>query len=179
MSSKHSLLGQPAPALSLPDADGSTYELKPGGQGKPMAIFFYPKAGTFGCTREVCGFRDALTEKVEFKDSGITVIGISPDPVPAIKAFATKHNVTYPMLSDESGEARKAYSISRRMMGLSEGRVTFFVDSEGVVRDVFDSVINFNGHISAISKALEVYNSQGKPTDAAAAAAEPTTTTND
>lgn len=40
----------------------------------------------------------------------------------------------YPMLSDESGEARKAYSISRRMMGLSEGRVTFFVDSDGVVR---------------------------------------------
>jgi hypothetical protein len=67
--------------------------------------------GTFGCTREVCGFRDALTgmlvichndprwptcyaEKVEFKDSGITIIGISQDPLPAINAFATKHNVT-------------------------------------------------------------------------------------
>jgi peroxiredoxin len=46
MSSKHPLLGQPAPVLSLPNADGSPYELKPG-QGKPMAIFFYPKAGTF------------------------------------------------------------------------------------------------------------------------------------
>jgi peroxiredoxin len=40
------------------------------------------------------------------------------------------------MLSDESGEARKAYSVSRGLMGLSEGRVTFFIDSQGVVRYV-------------------------------------------
>ncbi|KAH9990799.1 peroxiredoxin Q, partial [Russula vinacea] len=157
MSSKHPLVGQSPPVVSLPNADGTTYELKPG-QGKPTAVFFYPKAGTFGCTREVCAFRDALTEKVEFKDSGITVVGISPDPIAAIKDFATKHDVTYPMLSDESGEARKAYSVGRGLMGLTEGRVTFFVDSEGVVRDVFDSVINFSGHIKAVSRALEEYN---------------------
>ena len=82
--SNHPLLGKPAPALSLPNADGANYELKPGGQGKPTAVFFYPKAGacpgfpadplvlryltirgihtgTFGCTKEVCAFRDALT----------------------------------------------------------------------------------------------------------------------
>jgi hypothetical protein len=45
MSSKHPLVGNPAPALSLPNADGTTYELKPGGEGKPTAVFFYPKAG--------------------------------------------------------------------------------------------------------------------------------------
>ena len=82
MSSKHPLIGKPAPVLSLPNADGTTYELKPGAEGKPTAVFFYPKAGafpcslltrsvchltwgpcigTYGCTREVCGFRDALT----------------------------------------------------------------------------------------------------------------------
>ena len=43
--SNHPLLGKPAPALSLPNADGTSYELKPGGQGKPTAVFFYPKAG--------------------------------------------------------------------------------------------------------------------------------------
>ncbi|KAI0304373.1 peroxiredoxin Q [Multifurca ochricompacta] len=169
----HPLLGNPAPSLSLLNADGTTYELKPGAQGTPTAVFFYPKAGTYGCTREVCAFRDALAEKVEFKDSGITVVGISPDPVVAIKAFVTKHDVTYPMLSDESGVARKAYSVSRGLMGLSEGRVTFFIDSQGVVRDVFDSVINFNGHIKAVTRALEEYRSQSKPADAAAAAEVP------
>lgn len=167
--SKHTLLGQPAPALSLPDANGTTYELKPGAQGKPTAVFFYPKAGTYGCTREVCAFRDALVENVDFKDSGITVVGISADPVPAIKAFVAKHGVTYPMLSDESGEARKAYHVSRGLMGLSEGRVTFFIGSDGIVRDVFDSVINYNGHIKAVTQALEEYRSKGVPADAAAA----------
>jgi peroxiredoxin Q/BCP len=164
--SKHSLLGKPAPALSLPNSDGTTYELKPGAQGKPTAVFFYPKAGTYGCTREVCAFRDALAENVDFKDSGITVVGISADAVPAIKAFVAQHGVTYPMLSDESGEARKAYSVSRGLMGLSEGRVTFFVDSDGVVRDVFDSVMNYNGHIKAVTQALEKYRSKGVPVDA-------------
>ena len=97
------------------------------------------------------------------------------------------------MLSDESGEARKAYSVSRGLMGLSEGRVTFFVDSQGVVRyvlglspcllskiltfvrsEVFDSVINFNGHIKAVSRALEDYKNTGKPVETAAPADAPT-----
>ncbi|KAI9509225.1 peroxiredoxin Q [Russula earlei] len=157
MSTRHSLIGKLAPAFSLPNVNGSPYEFKPGANGKPTAVFFYPKAGTYGCTREVCGFRDALTEKVEFKDSGIQIIGISHDSVATIKAFAAKHDVTYPMLSDESGVARKAYSVSRGLMGLSEGRVTFFIDSKGVVREVFDSVIDFSGHIKAVSRALEQY----------------------
>jgi peroxiredoxin Q/BCP len=131
--SKHPLLGQTAPTLSLPNADGTTYEFKPGASGKPAAVFFYPKAGafsgqfvtlvsyrgdhtdTYGCTKEVCGFRDAMngtlrrrarthdnrdvvtnwfTEQVDFKDSGITLVGISGDPVPAIKAFSEKYSVT-------------------------------------------------------------------------------------
>ncbi|KAI0284039.1 peroxiredoxin Q [Russula aff. rugulosa BPL654] len=170
--STHPLLGKPAPVVSLPNADGTTYELKPGAEGKPTAVFFYPKAGTYGCTREVCGFRDALTEKVEFKDTGVTVVGISADPVPAIKDFATKHNVTYPMLSDESGEARKAYSVGRGLMGLSEGRVTFFIDSQGVVREVYDSVINFSGHIKSISRALEEYRKASNPAETPVAAEE-------
>ena len=45
--SKHTLIGQPAPVLSLPNSDGTTYELKPGAEGKPTAVFFYPKAGAF------------------------------------------------------------------------------------------------------------------------------------
>jgi len=168
--SKHPLVGKPAPALSLPNADGTTFDYKPGTDGKPTAIFFYPAAGTYGCTREVCSFRDALTEKVEFKDSGIHVIGIAPDPVAAVKAFATQYDVTYPMLSDASGEARKAYSVGRGMMGLSEGRVTFFVDSGGIVRDTFDSVINYNGHVKAVSRALEQYRSESKSASTSAGA---------
>jgi hypothetical protein len=45
--SNHPLTGKPAPVLSLPNADGTTYELKPGAEGKPTAVFFYPKAGAY------------------------------------------------------------------------------------------------------------------------------------
>jgi thioredoxin-dependent peroxiredoxin len=93
------------------------------------------------------------------------------------------------MLSDESGEARKAYSVPRGMMGLTEGRVTFFIDSQGVVRyvsfkcledprvdrdhrcsETFDSVMNFNGHIKAVSRALEQYRAKDAGQPAAAEA---------
>jgi|SRR5712671_1535713 len=47
--SKHQLVGKPAPALSLPNADGTTFDYKPGADGKPTAIFFYPAAGPFPC----------------------------------------------------------------------------------------------------------------------------------
>jgi len=140
MSPKHPLVGQPAPVISLPNADGTTYELKPGVQGKPTAVFFYPQAGAFflptcgytlfwrlviwGMDRHLwlhersllfpgCAHWSVISwvherkrktnksvggwvhlEKVEFKDSGITVVGIAPNSVAAVKAFATKHNVT-------------------------------------------------------------------------------------
>ena len=84
----HPLVGKPAPAISLPAADGETYTLTPGAKGVPVALFFYPKSGTrltssllsaeaadpwtvltltltahagsYGCTKEACQFRDAL-----------------------------------------------------------------------------------------------------------------------
>jgi len=49
MSPKHPLIGQSAPVVSLPNADDTTYELKPGAEGNPTAVFFYPAAGAFPC----------------------------------------------------------------------------------------------------------------------------------
>ena len=91
-------------------------------------------AGTYGCTREVCAFRDALSgssfpliyvpwtnecvcadgrlhlEKVEFKDSGITIVGIAPDSIAAVKTFATKHNVTVRELRSSPSRVLHVYS---------------------------------------------------------------------
>ena len=95
------------------------------------------------------------------------------------------------MLSDQSGEGRKAYSVPRSLMGLAPGRITFFIDSQGVVRyvtftlrlwrspgrdprhsEVYDSLLDFNGHVKAVSQALERYKDAGKPGNTAAAASE-------
>ncbi|KAI0061622.1 AhpC-TSA-domain-containing protein [Artomyces pyxidatus] len=149
------LIGKTAPTLTLPSSDGSTFTFTPGTQGAPVALFFYPKAGSYGCTKEVCQFRDALVDQDSFKKSNIHIIGISPDPVDELKTFAEKQKVTYPMLSDQAGEARRTYGVGKALFGMSEARVTFFIDEHGVVRDALDATINFGAHVKFVSKWLD------------------------
>ncbi|EIW81373.1 thioredoxin-like protein [Coniophora puteana RWD-64-598 SS2] len=89
----HPLVGKAAPSFAIPDSDGNTYEFKPG-QGKPIALFFYPESGSYGCTREACQFRDALAEKEIYKRSNVQVVGVSPDSVKKQKEFVEKQKLT-------------------------------------------------------------------------------------
>ena len=66
-------------------------------KGKPVVLFFYPRADTPGCTIESCGFRDAFTK---FKKAGIVVLGISRDTVKAQKKFKDKYDLPYDLLAD-------------------------------------------------------------------------------
>lgn len=111
----NSLIGKAAPSLTLPNYNGEPYTINPGKDGVPIALFFYPKAGSFGCTKEACQFRDALAgkrkrmangdwknmlnpswspEKDVFKDDRALVIGVSPDPVEKQKLFVEKEKLT-------------------------------------------------------------------------------------
>ncbi|TFY73617.1 hypothetical protein EWM64_g10394, partial [Hericium alpestre] len=185
----HSLIGKPAPALTtLRNYDGNVYDFQPANIGTPTALFFFPKAGSYGCTREVCQFRDALEDagalwvpiylprnpdKIEFKDTHVHVVGVSPDSVDKLKAFAEKQKVNYPILSDEKGEARKLYSPGKSFFGLSEARTTFFIDQTGVVRDVYESTINFSAHVKFVTKALHDWEKEHKKEGDKPAQAEP------
>ncbi len=71
-----------------------------------VVVYFYPRADTPGCTTEACGFRDSLDE---FEARGISVVGISDDPVSDLADFAEKHDLPFDLLSDESGEVASAY----------------------------------------------------------------------
>ncbi|KIP05373.1 hypothetical protein PHLGIDRAFT_108358 [Phlebiopsis gigantea 11061_1 CR5-6] len=155
MTRAHPLIGKPAPSLSLPDANGDTYTLEPSKVGKPVVIFFYPKSNTYGCTKEACSFRDALAEKESFKTTQAQVIGISSDPVEKQKQFVEKNKLTYPVLSDAKGEARKAYQIGKGMLGLTEARTTVVIDSKGIVRDSLDATMNYAAHVKFVTKSLE------------------------
>ncbi|KAJ3555616.1 hypothetical protein NM688_g2474 [Phlebia brevispora] len=150
------LVGKPAPALSLPDANGETYDLTPESAGVPIALFFYPKSGSYGCTREACDFRDAwLVGREIFKTSKALVVGVSADPVEKQKEFVDRQKLTYPVLSDSKGEARKTYHVGKGLLGLVDARVTFIIDKEGVVRDVLDSTMNYGAHVKFVNKWLE------------------------
>ncbi|KAI9058426.1 AhpC-TSA-domain-containing protein, partial [Trametes sanguinea] len=169
---RHPLIDKPAPTFSLPGADGQTYTVTPGAKGVPTVLFFYPKSGTYGCTKEACQFRDALDKDTTFKEAGVEVVGVSPDPVDKQKEFVDKHKLTYPVLSDAKGEARKAYHVGKGLFGLAESaRVTFIIDSKGTVRDVLDTTLNYSAHVKFVTNWLR---KNGSKKDAEAPAASTT-----
>ncbi|KAK7056761.1 hypothetical protein VNI00_002478 [Paramarasmius palmivorus] len=168
-----SLLNKPAPTVTIPDHNGQPYTIEGGKDDLPTALFFYPKSGSYGCTKEACQFRDAIADKPNFSPEKLRVIGISQDSVEKQKAFVEKQKLTYPILSDEKGEARKAYHVGRGMLGLTDGRVTFIIDGKGIVRDAFDSVMNFNAHCKFIEKWLDKLEKEKSAAEGSAA--QPTT----
>ncbi|GJE97169.1 peroxiredoxin [Phanerochaete sordida] len=166
MPRSYALTGKPAPPLSLLDANGQTYNLAPESVGRPVVLFFYPKSGTYGCTKEACEFRDALVERESFKTTKAQVIGISSDPVEKQKEFVDKHKLTYPVLSDSAGEARKAYHIGKGLLGLVDARVTVVIDSKGIVRDSLEATMNYGAHVKFVTKWLEQLDAEEKQASA-------------
>jgi len=82
--------------FTLPDQDGNPVTLS-SFAGKPVVLFFYPKADTPGCTIEACGFRDHFAK---LQKAGVVVLGISRDTVKAQKKFQKKYDLPYPLLAD-------------------------------------------------------------------------------
>ncbi|CAI2183906.1 4768_t:CDS:10 [Funneliformis geosporum] len=156
----HSLLNKPAPTnLVLKNQNDESVELKSlVGNGKPSIIFFYPKDESYGCTKEVCSFRDSYSV---FSDAGATVVGISSDPVDKHKTFSDAQRLQFPLLSDPNNEARKLFDVPKTL-GMLPGRVTFLVDKDGVIRDVFNSMIDFEGHVKKSVEFVKNQTSQPK-----------------
>ena len=97
--------GDSAPEFSLLDQNGISLSLSDL-RGQKSIIYFYPAAGSPGCSKEAADFQDALSD---FETLGYRVIGISPDPVSKLKEFEDSHNLTFSLLSDPEIEAHKAY----------------------------------------------------------------------
>jgi peroxiredoxin Q/BCP len=131
--------GAKAPNFNLPDQDGEKVKLS-ALRGSPVVVYFYPKAGTPGCTVQACGVRDHASD---YERAGATVLAISRDPAPALKAFADDHGLTgngsgYRLLSDEDHATAEAYGVwveksmyGRRYMGMQ--RSTFVIDAKGKI----------------------------------------------
>jgi thioredoxin-dependent peroxiredoxin len=89
-------VGELVENFTLPDQDGNIVNLTDF-SGKPVVLFFYPRADTPGCTIEACGFRDHFAR---LQKAGVVVLGISRDTVKAQKKFAEKYDLQYPLLAD-------------------------------------------------------------------------------
>jgi len=128
-------VGNPAPDFTLQDSEGNNYSLSSYKEKNPVIIYFYPKAGTPGCTKQACGIRDSFSK---FKENEIVVLGISVDSKESIKDFINDNNLNFPLLSDENKEVSKAYGVLNNI-GL-DSRITFILDKEGNIANILRDV---------------------------------------
>lgn len=110
--------------------------------GKPVVLFFYPKADTPGCTIEACGFRDHF-KKLE--KAGVVVLGISRDTVKAQKKFAEKYDLNYPLLADDEMTLIKRFDLlkNKTMYGkpvTGVERTTFLIGPNQKLLHIFEKV---------------------------------------
>ena len=125
------MVGSMAPAFKLQDQSGQWHSLDEY-KGKWLALYFYPKDNTPGCTTQACEFRDNV---FAFRDAGAVIVGISLDDVASHKKFAEEHGLPFTLLADSTKQTAKAYGVLTKMMGIMEvaQRDTFLIDPTGKI----------------------------------------------
>ena len=129
--------GQPAPAFTLPDQDGTDVSLSDFA-GQTVVLYFYPKANTSGCTTQACGVRE---HHADYSAAGVTVLGVSPDPVKDVKKFHDAQSLNFTLLADTDHAVCEAYGTwqEKSMYGRKywgSTRSTFIIDGDGIVQHV-------------------------------------------
>jgi peroxiredoxin Q/BCP len=142
--------GRPAPQFRLPRDGGEQVSL---GDywGRKLVIFFYPRADTPGCTKEAMDFTRLRND---FEAAGTAVLGVSADPIKAQESFRNKHQLSTPLLSDETHQMLEAYGAwgEKSMYGRTfQGvlRTTVLIDESGRVARIWRGV-KVDGHADAV-----------------------------
>ncbi len=147
--------GAQAPDFELLDHQGQRIRLRDL-RGKRVVLYFYPRDGTPGCTREACSFRDVYAK---LQKAGVVVLGVSPDPPESHARFRERHHLPFPLLSDPEGKVAQAYGAwaqktlyGRKRWGVA--RTTFLVGPDGTVERVWRRV-KPDGHGEEVLAALQ------------------------
>jgi peroxiredoxin Q/BCP len=146
--------GDQAPDFTLPDQSGEPVTLSDL-RGQTVVLYFYPRADTPGCTTQACGVRD---HTADYDEIDARVIGISPDPVTAVRKFADKYGLGFTLLADEDHAVADAYGTwgEKSMYGktyMGVQRATFIIDADGRIAKVFPKV-SPKTHDDAVLEAL-------------------------
>jgi|SRR5690348_4033771 peroxiredoxin Q/BCP len=128
--------GDPAPDFILAADDGRSRSLS-SLRGRKVFLWFFPEAGTPGCSLEGRGLRD---HREYFDQSGIEIVGISFDSVADNAAFARQHNLGFPLLSDTTHEVALAYGACDSLKARYAERISFLIDADGRIERVYDQV---------------------------------------
>jgi len=133
--------GMKAPDFALKDDRGNVHRLSDY-RGRKVALYFYPKDDTPGCTKEACSFRDEFSE---FEKRNVAVLGVSVDDESSHAAFREKYALPFTLLSDTDKKVVKLYGVwieknvyGKKSMGTD--RKTFLIDEDGTIIHIFDKV---------------------------------------
>ena len=153
---RYPTVGSAAPDFSRPATGDRTISLSDFVGKQSLVVYFYPKDNTSGCTKEACGFRDLTPE---FAKRGVAVIGVSTDSLKSHEGFAGKHELPFPLLSDEDASMSTSYGAyreksmyGRKYMGIV--RSTFVIGEDGTVKAVFPNV-KVPGHVERVLAAID------------------------
>lgn len=145
--------GDEAPAFSAKDQNGDE-RAKADFKGSKLAMYFYPKAFTPGCTTEACDFRDRYEL---FSESGIEIIGVSPDQPDKLAKFKAEYELPFDLISDPDHEISTAYgayglkkNYGKEYLGVI--RSTFLIDASGVIEEAYYNV-RAKGHAERVIRA--------------------------
>ncbi|HTK03961.1 MAG TPA: thioredoxin-dependent thiol peroxidase [Candidatus Eisenbacteria bacterium] len=133
--------GKKAPDFTLPDQEGKMHTLSDY-EGDWVLLYFYPKDDTPGCTTEACGIRDNYEA---YGDAGITVLGVSTDPVKKHAKFVQKYGLPFTLLADEERKVVEKYGVweKKKFMGreyMGTLRRSFLIDPKGKIAKVYELV---------------------------------------
>jgi peroxiredoxin Q/BCP len=121
-------IGDTAPAFELLEQNSKMVKLSDFA-GKKVLVYFYPKAGTPGCTAQACSVRDSAEP---LKNAGIVALGISPDKPDSQKKFDEEHNLGFRLLSDPDHKTAEAYDVwGKSIFGIT--RSSFLIDEQGKI----------------------------------------------
>ena len=131
----------PAPDFTLPNQDGEPVTLS-SLRGKPVVLYFYPKADTPGCTTQACSVRD---HSDDYAARDAVVLGVSPDPVEKVKKFHDKHDMNFTLLADADHAVAEQYGVwaEKSMYGKTYWgnlRATFVIAPDGTIAQVLPKV---------------------------------------
>lgn len=165
-------VGSPTPDFTLRDHTGAEVRLSDL-RGSVLVVYFFPKPYTPACTAEACAFRDASPEFAELArasgpsaDAGtaksrlhtaarsrVEILGITTASVDTLAGFARRFNVPFRFLADEKGDVRKLWQVPRTF-GLFPGRVTYVLDQQLVVREMFSAAVSAKAHVNGARQAV-------------------------
>lgn len=131
-------VGGMAPSFRLQDQNGEWHELDEY-RGQWVALYFYPKDNTPGCTTQACEFRDNI---FAFREEGAVIIGVSVDDVESHKKFAEEHGLPFTLLADPTKATAQQYGVLKKFFGVMEmaDRETFLIDPEGRIARHYQKV---------------------------------------